>query len=160
MFEQVSADCARITVIDGIGIAHPYLEFKVPVTGQGPGIAVGHPGPHEPALYAVVGEYREVRTEKPDVVLKISEIILASEKMEAEEMPDKLVAQPVASLGLHEPVFPALLARHDPVVVVRRCLQCPFRGQGHFRAEIYCRGSVIEQVSLDSKVLSGGRQWR
>ena len=47
-----------------VGVSNAYFGFEIPVPAEYPSVSVGDAGAYEPALIAVVGEFREVGTEE------------------------------------------------------------------------------------------------
>lgn len=86
-----------------------YLSLDVPVFSEYPGVSVGESGAKHPSLIAVVGEVGKVGSEKLDVVVEITHIVLARDGVDTEEMTLEAIAQPIPRLGLQEPVFPLVL---------------------------------------------------
>lgn len=64
LLDSLSAAYASEAVILRVGVSNAYFGFEIPVPAEYPSVSVGDAGAYEPALIAVVGEFREVGTEE------------------------------------------------------------------------------------------------
>ena len=111
---------AGIYVGAGVDPSKSQLGLDVPVFCKDPGVAVGDACARHPSLVALMGQHTEIGAEKLDVVVEIAHIVLPYYGMRSEEMPLHTVAEPIASLGLHEPMLPFVSVDGPGVEVGRR----------------------------------------
>lgn len=148
---------AGIGVEAGVDPAEPDLRLDVPVAVYGPGVAVGDAGPGSPALVAVVQELAEVAAEELEVQAEMSEIVLSADGVDSEKVSGEALTEPVAGLGLDEPVLP-LVSADGPGVDLGAHVEAPFGGETHLDAEVGAEQGVVDQVGLDSNVLGPGKR--
>lgn len=146
---------AGIGVEAGVDPAEPDLRLDVPVAVYGPGVAVGDAGPGSPALVAVVQELAEVAAEELEVQAKMSEIVLSADGVDSEKVSGEALTEPVAGLGLDEPVLP-LVSVDRPGVELGAHVEAPFGGEPHLDAEVGAEQGVVDQVGLHGDVLCPG----
>lgn len=106
LLDFLAAFGAWVFVKSGVDVSNAQLGLQVPVLSQNPGIAIRKTATHISALVAVVGEFRKVGAEKFYSVFQVAEVVFATVGMYADEMARETFAEPVSSLGLHQPVLP------------------------------------------------------
>ena len=134
------------------------LGLHVPVFSENPGISVSQTGSGIPTLVAVVAEFGEVHSEEVACESEVAHVKLAAEAVEGEEVSGGGIAEPVAHLRLHEPVFPPPAMRERPCVEVARQVYRPPGGHFQFSTEVYCGSGIIKKIGLDSDLLRVGRE--
>lgn len=121
----------------------------------GPGVTVSYTCSGAPPLVTVVEELGEIRAEEFEIEAEVSEIILASDCVQADEMAGEALAEPVADFRLDEPVFP-FMAADAPGVKFGAGVERLTRGESDLHADIRAQEGVVNKVGLQSDVLSGG----
>ena len=84
--------------------------------------------------------------------VNVADVVLSAEQVRAHEVSGRSVAEPIAGLGLHEPVFP-FVAVDVPSVEIAGEVHRPAGSHAHLCSEIYRSSCIIEQVGLDSELL-------
>ena len=78
LLDLFAAARAAELVVLRIGVSEADFGFEVPVAAENPGITVGYAGTDDPALVAVVGEFREVGAQKRDAVFEPADVVLTA----------------------------------------------------------------------------------
>lgn len=143
-----AAALALVGVVAGVGPAYTDLGLEVPVFAEEPGVAVGHANAGIPALVAVVLEETKVIVEKFESVTEMAHIVLATKEMYSEEVTSEGLAEPIARLGLHHPVFPFLAAGESPGIVISRQIYTPPGSDLHLGSDIYSQSRIIKEIGF------------
>ena len=87
-----------------------------------------------------------------EVEAEVGEVVLAADGVHAEEMPREALAEPVAGLGLHEPVLPAVAVDRPGVELVDG-VEGPLRGQAYLRPDVGAQQCVVDEVGFHGYIL-------
>ncbi len=157
MLQAHPARAARIRIVARIHPTHAELRLQVPMLSQNPRITVQNSGSRTPSLVAARAQQRKVGPQERNSVFQTAYVVLPAQRMHADEMSCKTVAEPITDRRFRKPVLPLAPAGHRPAVVISQNFERPPRRKPHFHADIHVRKCVAQHVGLHPHALTASR---
>src|SRR5699024_7617123 len=89
-----------IGIETGIGITHTDFGLHVQVAGKNLRITVSNTGTYKPSLITTIRKFGQITTQKRNVILQVTHIVLSTVSMNAHKMTGKTITEPIACLRL------------------------------------------------------------